>query len=614
MTGDAEKEPQEELNEERGAVPVVVRQLLGFLRPFPWALPVLGLLGLFASLSEGIGIGLLVPFLQAATGAPVPEEAGAFGGILGGMEADRRMLLAGGAIVGLVTARTVVLYAHVVLSNWINGRISRDLRRAMFRQVLGLGHPFIARRQPGELLNVMDTQLWRLSDALGYLFSLVASLGTIIVFGAMLLFVSWQLTIGAAAAVVLASVTVRLLTRHARRLGELSTAANGELLRRLLDMLHGARMIVAFGREDSAIRGFDVTSEGVRQAFFRLERVVGLVHPLVELLYTPLLIGAVLVAVRSGVALPTLVAFLLLVYRLQPHARNLEHNRVLLAGSAAAVASVQELLDGRGKAFIVTGTLPFPGLRQSVTFERVSFRHGADGPVALQDVCLEIRRGKMVALVGESGAGKSTLLNLLLRFHDPSSGEIRVDGRRLRDLDLRAWRGRIALAGQDAELMSGTVAENIGFGLLEGEADREAIVEAARQADADSFIARLRDGYETQVGPGGLSLSGGQRQRISLARALLRQPELLLLDEATNALDGPSEAAVQRALSALSGQATVVVVAHRLSTIRHADEVVVLEGGRVVERGSPDALMRAGGAFARLYARDLSGAGAGPSA
>jgi subfamily B ATP-binding cassette protein MsbA len=586
-----------------GLLPDVIRHLGSFLRPYPWALPVLGLLGVFASLSEGIGIGLLIPFLQAATG--VLDTTSPFGRIFGGLDAEQRMLVVGGAIVALVLARTVVLYAHVVLSNWLNGRVSQDLRRGVFRQVLGLGHPFIQRQTPSELLNVMDTQLWRTSDALGYLFTLVVNASTIAVFGVMLLVMSWQLTIGAAVAVVFASLTIRMLTRRARHLGELSTAANGTLLRHLLDMLNGARMIVAFGREASETRRFDAATEEVRQAFFRLERVVGLVHPLVEFLYTPILIIAVLVAVRSGVALPTLIAFLLLVYRLQPHARNLEHNRVLLAGSAAAVAAVKDLLDQDFDSHIRSGTRPFAKLMETVRLDRVGFRYRAERAEVLRDVSFEIHRGEVTALVGESGAGKSTIINLLLRFHDPSAGAILVDGVPLTDLDLTAWRSRIAIAGQDAELMTGSIADNIGFGMPEGQADRTAIIEAARQADAAAFIAALPHGYDTQVGAGGLSLSGGQRQRISLARALLRRPDILLLDEATNALDGLSEAAVQQALARLGGQTAVVVVAHRLSTIQNADRIVVLEEGRVVEQGRPAILAQAGGAFARLYARDL---------
>jgi ABC-type multidrug transport system fused ATPase/permease subunit len=586
-----------------GLVPEVIRHLGSFLRPYPWALPVLGLLGVFASLSEGIGIGLLIPFLQAATGEL--DSTGLFGRIFGELDAEQRMLVVGGAIIALVLARTVVLYAHVIVSNWLNGRVSQDLRRGVFRQVLGLGHPFIQRRQPSELLNVMDTQLWRTSDAVGYLFTLVANASTIAVFGVMLLVISWQLTIGAAVAVVLASLTIRLLTRRARHLGELSTAANGYLLRHLLDMLNGARMIVAFGREEAETRRFNAATEEVRQSFFRLERVVGLVHPLVEFLYTPLLIVAVLIAVRSGVALPTLIAFLLLVYRLQPHARSLEHNRVLLAGSAAAVAAVKDLVDQDSGARIRSGTRPFAGLREMVRFDQVGFRYRGERAEVLRDVSFEIHRGEVTALVGESGSGKSTIINLLLRFHDPSTGEILVDGVKLGDLDLAAWRGRLAIAGQDAELMTGSIADNIGFGLPEGQADRASIIEAAQQADAASFIAALPQGYDTQVGAGGLSLSGGQRQRISLARALLRRPDILLLDEATNALDGLSETAVQQALARLGGRTAVVVVAHRLSTIQHADRVVVLEAGQVVEQGRPAVLARAGGAFARLYARDL---------
>jgi subfamily B ATP-binding cassette protein MsbA len=214
-----------------------------------------------------------------------------------------------------------------------------------------------------------------------------------------------------------------------------------------------------------------------------------------------------------------------------------------------------------------------------------------------------------VALVGGSGAGKSTLINLLCRLYDPTAGEIRVDGVRLVDLDLASWRRRIAIAGQDADLLAGTIRDNIGYG--DPEADDARIAAAAEKANIRDFIESLPQGYDTPVGLRGTQLSGGERQRIALARALLRDPEILILDEATNAVDHISEAEIQRTLERLAGRLTIIVIAHRLSTIRRANRVVVMREGRIVEQGSRGELLKRQGAFSELHELEAEAVRAG---
>jgi subfamily B ATP-binding cassette protein MsbA len=326
--------------------------------------------------------------------------------------------------------------------------------------------------------------------------------------------------------------------------------------------------------------------------------------PLMEVLYVPLFVGALGVAWYVEAGVPTLVAFLLLLYRLQPHIKGVDQDRVRLAGLASSVADVAAVMaDAGGPA--PTGGRPFAGLERDIAFEGVSFRYAQSSRSALDGVTARIRRGEVTALVGASGSGKSTMINLLYRFYDPEAGRILVDGVPLTDLDLAAWRGRLALAGQDAELFAGSIHDNIAYG--RPQASRAEVEEAARLADAEAFIAALPEGYDTPIGSRGMKLSGGQRQRIGLARALLRRPDVLVLDEATNALDGISEQSIQEVLGLLAGATTIIIIAHRLSTIRHADHVIVLEGGRLAEDGPPPTLVAAGGVFARLY--DLKAVG-----
>ncbi len=361
------------------------------------------------------------------------------------------------------------------------------------------------------------------------------------------------------------------------------------------------RIIRIFGQEPRERARLDAASNRLRRGQRWLEFTWRAMQPLVDLLYVPLLLGALLVAWYAAVGLPVLLPFLLLVFRMQRYLRDFDYHRVRVASHAAPVAEVAALLDRRDKPYLAPGHVPFAGLGERIVFDRVGFAYheGAQRRPALADLSLEIRRGETIALVGGSGAGKSTLINLLCRLYDPTAGEIRIDGVRLADLDLASWRRHIAIAGQDAELLGGTIRDNIAYG--DPDADHARIVQAAEQASIRAFIESLPQGYDTPVGTRGMQLSGGERQRISLARALLRTPDILILDEATNAVDHLTEAAIQRALEHLTGRLTIIIIAHRLSTIRWASRVVVMKDGRIAEQGSRLDLLQRPGLFAELY-------------
>jgi ABC-type multidrug transport system fused ATPase/permease subunit len=243
--------------------------------------------------------------------------------------------------------------------------------------------------------------------------------------------------------------------------------------------------------------------------------------------------------------------------------------------------------------------MSFGGLADAVRFDSVSFRYSPESDWALTDITIEIPRGQRIAFVGPSGAGKSTLIALLLRFYDPQRGSILVDGIPLPDLELHSWRQHLAVVSQDTHIFNASIRENIGYG--QPNADEQDIVASARLADAHVFISTLPQGYDTYVGDHGVGLSGGQKQRIALARAIVRKADLLILDEATNALDSISESVVMDSIRALGRDCTVIAIAHRLSTVMHSDKIVVLEGGRVKEQGPPSELLRNHALFAQLY-------------
>jgi ABC-type multidrug transport system fused ATPase/permease subunit len=359
------------------------------------------------------------------------------------------------------------------------------------------------------------------------------------------------------------------------------TSRNSELASRMLHLVHAGRLIRIFGQERREKAVFDAASDAVRHATFALQTRQGALPPLTEVLHAMLFLAAVVGAWFVGVSFPVIVAFVVLLYRLQPHMRSLQMCWSQLQGWSGSLEEVRWLLDSTDKPQPPQGTKPFHGLRQGMKFDGVTFTYASSQAraVVLRSATFEIRSGRSTAIIGRSGAGKTTIVNLLCRFVEPDDGVIIVDGTPLSRIDPASWRSRIALASQDLELVDGTIFENIAYG--QGLATAAAGQRAAELAEAHAFIEALPQGYETVVGYRGVNLSAGQRQRIALARALLRDPDILILDEATNAVDGLSEAAILETLKSRAGRRTTIVISHHHTTISFCDDVVIVGDGRV---------------------------------
>ena len=570
-------------------LPFNARSLLGRIaRRYAWSVPIVVVLSIVGSALEGAGIGLLIPLLTALLS---PEAAG--GGLalinhwMGSLDPATRLILVAGMILILVVLKNIVFAVNQIFVAWIDGRAGHDIRCALAHRLLRVGYPFHLAEEPARLVNIIASEAWRASDAIRAVFSLVTAAASVTIFLALLVAVEWRLTL----AVLVGLLLIRFT--HARlihRLGPMSirvSQANAKLAERMLVSVLAMRLIRVFGQERREEGMFAQASEETRRAMFRMERASARIAPLQEVSLTALFMTILLGGTLSvtGMAIPVLVTFLVLLQRAQPHLRALEGSRIAIASAKGSLREVEWLLDPSGKPAPPSGGQPYPGLRHAINFREVEFRYGTrpGAGAVLEAATFELRAGRSTALIGPSGSGKSTIVNLLCRLLEPTSGVVQVDGHDLAAIEPAAWRARISLAGQDIELVDGTIAENISYGAPGlPQADIEA---AACAADAAAFIAALPDGYGSEVGNRGLNLSGGQRQRIGLARAIARRPDLLILDEATSAVDGVSEETIMRLLRESCEGMTVVVISHRASTLACCDDGVVIAGGRVVESG-----------------------------
>ncbi len=504
-------------------------------------------------------------------------------------------------IVSVTAVKAIAQYFQTVLVQQVVLLVIRDLQGRMFDHLTQADLARVEREPPATLAARFTTDAATIREAMTRTVNGLADAVTLVGLVASMLWLDWELSLIAAALYPLAALPIQRIGQRVRRASGGMQERMGELAALLNESFAQARMVRAWRLERQETARARAAFGKLYRALMQMNRSRARIDPLLELLG-----GAAVAAVigfagwRAAVGGSTLGNFTGFVTALLIAARPLRAlgslNAALQEG-LAGLARVFSVIDEPTAVIERSAAAALPPGAGEVAFDAVSFRY-PDGRMGLRGLSFVAAPGLTVALVGPSGAGKSTALALIPRLHDVTGGAIRIDGADVRDLRLDSLRAAIAYVGQDALLFDDTVAANIRMGRPEA-ADAE-VADAARAAAAEAFIAALPDGFQTVVGPGGQRLSGGQRQRVALARALLARARILLLDEATSALDAESEAAVQHALALLRRGRTTIVVAHRLSTVRDADLVVVLDDGQAVERGSHADLLAAEGLYARL--------------
>ena len=505
----------------------------------------------------------------------------------------------------IVAIKTSCYFGSAAVLVPIRTGIVKDMRMQIYRKIVSLPLGFFSNERKGDIIARISGDVQEVENSITSTIEMLLKNPILIVIYMLVLFrMSWKLTLFV---LVFAPVMIGIMSVIGRKLKAHSTEAQqfwSDTMSQVEETLGGLRIIKAFLAEDKMTRRFENITENMKQKNSRVALRQASAHPVSEFLGSVMIaivlwFGGTLILGESAVIdAPSFMAYMAILYSIIQPIKDLSRAAYGIPKGLASMDRINVILNAANNIVEVSEPKVLTGFEKAISFENVSFRY-EDGKEVLHSINLEIPKGKNIAIVGASGAGKSTLVDLIPRFYDPSGGSIKIDGVDLRDVSISSLRSLMGNVNQDPILFNDTIFNNIAFGVKD--ASIEQVVQAAKIANAHEFIMDKEKGYDTVIGDRGMMLSGGQRQRLSIARAILKNPPILILDEATASLDTESERIVQQALDYLMSSRTTISIAHRLSTVKKADEIIVMNEGRIVERGKHDELIEKNGYYKKLY-------------
>ena len=601
-------------------------RVISCLRPYWRRLIMAVVLMALVAVFSGFSIGMMLPFVNVIFGggdiSGIAEAADAVGGAAPPVESLRESVrafildfyLTGSPVNSLARICLTVLvlyflkaaftYLLSVTMVWLEQSVVRDLRNALYAHLHRLSLAYFHANRTGQIISRItnDVSLLRATVSAGFL-AFLRDLMLTLVYAGMVVWISWRLALVAFVVMLPIAYFVGRLNRRLRKYSTRAQEKAADYTSVLQETVSGIRVVKAFGMEPFEKRKFFAHTAEFFRAVLKQQRAAALAAPMTEFLGA---LGALAVLWYGGLQVlegqllspDWFLIFLGAMLSIMHPAKSLVRANTIIQEGLAAGRRIFLVLDIEPDIADAPGALEVDGIRESVRFDGVSFTYDGDEKV-LEDVNLEVRKGQIVALVGPSGAGKSTLVDLIPRFYDPVEGRVELDGVDIRNITVESLRSLMGIVTQETILFNDTVRNNIAYG-LEDVADAR-IMEAASAANAHDFIEALPHGYNTVIGDRGVRLSGGERQRLAIARALLKDPQIFIFDEATSSLDSESEKLVQEAIQRVMTTRTTFVIAHRLSTIRNSDLIVVIDNGRIVETGEHDELLARGGLYKKLY-------------
>lgn len=570
--------------------------------------------GFSGALFNGVSTMLIIPVVLGLLGEEVnlsgapPILQKVFSGLAqSGGEAQFLWMM--GFILLAILLKNVTNYMSTLTSSYLSRSLVKDIRKEGLQLLLDVDFDFYIKTKAGDLINRLGGEVGSTATAIRVAVLMLCTMITVLVFTGILLSISWQLTLITTVLLAIVSLSNGFFVKRAKHFGQQLSDRSRDYSVAVLEVLTGIRLVKATGSEPYEYQRIANLIDARERADYDSQTNSALITPANEMagltvVVAILLLGRVFFRGQLESLSTVLLTYLLVLFRMLPLVGQLNNARSVFANLAPSVAVVTDFLRRENKPFMSKGHVPYRGMREGIRFEKLEFTYPGHDRQVLNQVDLWLPKGTTLALVGSSGAGKSTLADLLPRFYDPIAGRILIDDRDLREFEIRSLRQSMGIVSQDTFLFNDSVRNNLAYARRDATDDQ--IIEAAKRANAYEFIVKLPEGFETLIGDRGVMLSGGQRQRLAIARALLRDPDILILDEATSALDTVSERLVQGAIEELSRDRTTLVIAHRLSTIQSADQIAVLDQGRVVEMGTHTELLKQGGLYAQLHSMQFS--------